>query len=157
MGNTCSPTLLMVLICSVTRGTMVRTGLIGPTGRTLLPSIRLFLTVRTNSGMDVILWSSVRALLSLRHVTVFTFSPVDWSQAALSTSAVVHADYGYSGHPRRVPQFLARGPFNQWGFDQGLPNLMTQNEDGKWELEIMASWPTYVQLNGKCFTLAQTR
>ncbi|KAE9409703.1 modular protein with glycoside hydrolase family 13 and glycosyltransferase family 5 domains [Gymnopus androsaceus JB14] len=57
-----------------------------------------------------------------------------WSQAGLSTSAVVHADHGYSGYPRRVPQFLARGPFNQWGFDQGLPNLMTQNEDVEWQV-----------------------
>ncbi|KAJ3903941.1 modular protein with glycoside hydrolase family 13 and glycosyltransferase family 5 domains [Lentinula edodes] len=70
-----------------------------------------------------------------------------WSQAALSTAAVVHADYGYSGYPRRVPQFLARGPFNDWGFDKGLANQMTQNSEGKWELEIMAQWPTYVQLN----------
>ncbi|KAK7014847.1 modular protein with glycoside hydrolase family 13 and glycosyltransferase family 5 domains [Favolaschia claudopus] len=70
-----------------------------------------------------------------------------WSDAALSTTAVVHADYGYSGHRRRVPQFLARGPFNAWGFDSGIPSLMKQNDDGLWELEIMAAWPTYVQLN----------
>jgi alpha-1,3-glucan synthase len=72
---------------------------------------------------------------------------VDWSEAAMSTTAVVHADYGYSGHKRRVPQLLARGPFNAWGFDGGISSLMTQNDDGLWELEIMASWPTYVQLN----------
>ncbi|KAJ7172450.1 modular protein with glycoside hydrolase family 13 and glycosyltransferase family 5 domains [Mycena filopes] len=70
-----------------------------------------------------------------------------WSAATMSTTAVVHADYGYSGSKRRVPQFLARGPFNSWGFDQGISSLMTQNDDGLWELEIMASWPTYVQLN----------
>ncbi|KAJ7219301.1 modular protein with glycoside hydrolase family 13 and glycosyltransferase family 5 domains, partial [Mycena pura] len=70
-----------------------------------------------------------------------------WSQATLSTTAVIHADYGYTGAKRRVPQFLARGPFNSWGFDSGIPSLMTQNADGLWELEIMASWPTYVQLN----------
>lgn len=70
-----------------------------------------------------------------------------WSRATLSTAAVVHADVGYSGHDRRVPQLLARGPFNNWGFDKGIPAEMTQNSDGKWELEIMASWPTYVQLN----------
>ncbi|KAJ7285792.1 modular protein with glycoside hydrolase family 13 and glycosyltransferase family 5 domains [Mycena rebaudengoi] len=70
-----------------------------------------------------------------------------WSEKTLSTSAVVHADYGYSGHKRRVPQFLARGPFNAWGFDAGVSSQMTQNKDGLWELEIMASWPTYVQLN----------
>ncbi|KAF8163338.1 modular protein with glycoside hydrolase family 13 and glycosyltransferase family 5 domains [Crassisporium funariophilum] len=69
-----------------------------------------------------------------------------WSQATLSTAAVVHADYGKSA-ARRVPQFLARGPFNMWGFDQGIPHLMEQNSDGKWELEIMAAWPTYIQLN----------
>ncbi|KAF8964043.1 modular protein with glycoside hydrolase family 13 and glycosyltransferase family 5 domains [Flammula alnicola] len=70
-----------------------------------------------------------------------------WSQATLSSAHMIHADYGYSGKPRRVPQFLTRGPFNNWGFDQGISNLMTQNSDGKWELEIMATWPTYVQLN----------
>ncbi|KAF8212206.1 glycoside hydrolase family 13 and glycosyltransferase family 5 protein [Mycena galopus ATCC 62051] len=70
-----------------------------------------------------------------------------WSEAAMSTTAVIHADYGYSGSERRVPQFLARGPFNSWGFDSGISSLMTQNDDGLWELEIMASWPTYVQLN----------
>lgn len=71
----------------------------------------------------------------------------DWSQATLSVSHVIHADHGYTGHQRRVPQFLARGPFNTWGFDNGIPSLMTQTADGRWELEIMASWPTYVQLN----------
>ncbi|GJE90808.1 apha amylase catalytic domain and glycogen synthase DULL1-like domain-containing protein [Phanerochaete sordida] len=69
-----------------------------------------------------------------------------WSALAATAAVVVHADRGYP-KPRRVPQFLARGPFNQWGFDQGIPAAMTHNDDGKWELEIMATWPTYVQLN----------
>ncbi|KAH7926306.1 glycoside hydrolase family 13/glycosyltransferase family 5 protein [Leucogyrophana mollusca] len=69
-----------------------------------------------------------------------------WSQAAASASVVVHADLNY-GTQRRVPQFLARGPFNDWGYDQGIPSQMTLSGDGTWELEIMASWPTYVQLN----------
>ena len=59
---------------------------------------------------------------------------------------VVHADHGYDT-PRRVPQLLARGPFNQWGFDKGVTAQMTQQSSGKWELEIMASWPTYMQIN----------
>ncbi|KAF9483766.1 modular protein with glycoside hydrolase family 13 and glycosyltransferase family 5 domains [Pholiota conissans] len=70
-----------------------------------------------------------------------------WSQATLSSAHMIHADYGWSGKPRRVPQFLTRGPFNNWGFDSGISNLMTQNDEGLWELEIMATWPTYVQLN----------
>jgi len=65
---------------------------------------------------------------------------------AQSAAAVVHADRGYS-QQRRVPQFLVRGPFNSWGFDKGISSQMTQNSEGKWELEIMHTWPTYVQLN----------
>ena len=59
---------------------------------------------------------------------------------------MLHADIDVP-QPRRVPQFLSRGPYNTWGFDLGLPNLLEQNEDGLWELEIMATWPTYIQLN----------
>ncbi|KAJ7582663.1 modular protein with glycoside hydrolase family 13 and glycosyltransferase family 5 domains [Mycena floridula] len=70
-----------------------------------------------------------------------------WSEATLSTAAVIHADHGWSGGHRRVPQFLARGPFNAWGYDKGLTNLMKLNNEGKWELEIMSAWPTYVELN----------
>ncbi|KAI0703620.1 glycoside hydrolase family 13 and glycosyltransferase family 5 protein [Cytidiella melzeri] len=69
-----------------------------------------------------------------------------WSGLAMAATTVVHADRGVA-QARRVPQLLARGPFNQWGFDQGIPAQMDMNDDGKWELEIMASWPTYVQLN----------
>jgi alpha-1,3-glucan synthase len=65
---------------------------------------------------------------------------------ANSAGVVVHADRGY-GLQRRVPQFLVRGPFNSWGFDKGISSQMTQNSQGKWELEIMSTWPTYVQLN----------
>lgn len=57
-----------------------------------------------------------------------------------------HADIGVS-QPRRFPQLIARGIYNTWGFDLGLPNLLQQNEDGLWELELMAIWPSYIQLN----------
>jgi alpha-1,3-glucan synthase len=70
----------------------------------------------------------------------------DWSNYAQSTSAVVHADRGY-GHQRRVPQLLARGPFNSWGYDKGISAEMTQTGDGQWELEVMSTWPTILQLN----------
>ncbi|KAH9946048.1 glycoside hydrolase family 13 and glycosyltransferase family 5 protein [Epithele typhae] len=70
-----------------------------------------------------------------------------WSDLAKSASTMVHADSGVS-MPRRVPQLLARGPFNEWGFDKGIPSKMEQrSKDNKWELEIMASWPTYMQIN----------
>jgi alpha-1,3-glucan synthase len=71
---------------------------------------------------------------------------IDWSQASTSATVVVHADLDYSTQ-RRVPQFLARGPFNQWGYDQGISAVMSQSGDSTWELEIMASWPTYIEVN----------
>lgn len=71
----------------------------------------------------------------------------DWSQATLSVAAVVHADTQYRGPKRRYPQLLLRGPYNNWGFDQGLPSQMELNSDGQWEIEIMAAWPSYVQVN----------
>jgi alpha-1,3-glucan synthase len=58
----------------------------------------------------------------------------------------VHADSG-SKHARTVPQFLARGPYNQWGFDKGLSAQMEHTGDHTWEFEIMATWPSYLQLN----------
>ncbi|KAG2368619.1 glycoside hydrolase family 13/glycosyltransferase family 5 protein [Suillus spraguei] len=69
-----------------------------------------------------------------------------WSSVATTASVVVHADLNYK-QQRRVPQFLARGPFNDWGYDQGISNVMNLVDDGTWELEIMAAWPTYLQLN----------
>lgn len=69
-----------------------------------------------------------------------------WSEVAGSSAQVVHADRNY-GRARRVPQYLARGPFNTWGYDNGIPAVMQHTGDGRWELEIMASWPTYLQLN----------
>ena len=85
-------------------------------------------------------------MLHVLTVEDLIFIYIDWSQATLSSSAMVHADIGVS-QPRRVPQFLARGLYNTWGFDLGLNNLLVQNEDGLWALEIMATWPSIIQLN----------
>lgn len=71
----------------------------------------------------------------------------DWSDIVNSAAHVVHADRGFNHGTRRVPQYLVRGPFNQWGFDKGINSVMTKNNKGQWELEIMARWPTFVQLN----------
>ncbi|GJJ12099.1 hypothetical protein Clacol_006340 [Clathrus columnatus] len=69
-----------------------------------------------------------------------------WSSLTMSSTQVVHADRS-SKFQRRVPQFLVRGPFNEWGFDQGIPSQMELVGDGQWQLEIMSVWPTYMQLN----------
>jgi alpha-1,3-glucan synthase len=77
---------------------------------------------------------------------LLTHIEIDWSSLAATSAQVVHADRD-ARFQRRVPQFLARGPFNTWGFDSGIPSQMKHISDGRWELEIMSSWPTYVQLN----------
>jgi alpha-1,3-glucan synthase len=110
-------------------------------------------TLNASSFTDLAnFWSGHHLMVQCKYLQLcltvedLTFGRIDWSQATLSTSAMVHADIG-AKVPRRVPQFLARGPYNVWGFDSGLPSQMTQNEDGLWELEIMAIWPSYIQLN----------
>jgi len=70
----------------------------------------------------------------------------DWSQRTTSSTQSVHADRGHS-KKRRVPQMLVRGPYNNWGFDKGLPTLMQLKKDNTWEIELMAQWPTYFQIN----------
>ena len=83
------------------------------------------------------------------HPTFNFFSDLcatDWSQATLSSAAIVHADRNYNSK-RTVPQLLARGPFNQWGFDKGIAATMAHAGNNQWQLEISAGWPTYLQLN----------
>ncbi|KAE9391982.1 hypothetical protein BT96DRAFT_979605 [Gymnopus androsaceus JB14] len=53
-----------------------------------------------------------------------------WSALALSSTHAVHADYGWSGFTRRVPQFIATGVFNEWGDNQGIANTFSQVGDG---------------------------
>lgn len=100
----------------------------------------------TCSGMAITSWFNV-SFCNNRLLYTISLTLLDWSSAASSATAVIHADVNYSGKPRRFPQLLARGPYNTWGFDSGLVSTMEQNSDGLWELEIMAIWPTYVQLN----------
>ncbi|VDB82993.1 unnamed protein product [Peniophora sp. CBMAI 1063] len=69
-----------------------------------------------------------------------------WSELAASASHVVHADSGVK-HQRRVPQFLARGPFNSWGFDAGSESTFELKGDGTWELEFEGVWPSFIELN----------
>jgi len=47
-----------------------------------------------------------------------------------------------------------QGPFNDWGAGKDIPHQMEQNDDGLWELEMMATWPTYMQLNVGALTIS---
>src|ERR1700679_564130 len=144
MDNTRSRTKPMVRTASATRGTSAAIGLSGSLGRTPRTSMPASLTPRTAFGRANTFLFSVRLPLlpfipSLNDIQ-------DWSNVGQSASSVVHADRAY-GQQRRVPQLLARGPFNSWGYDKGISAEMTQTGDSQWELEIMSTWPSIVQLN----------
>lgn len=49
--------------------------------------------------------------------------------------------------PRRFPHLFFNGPFNQYGFDAGLANVVKQDKDGIWKYRFMAEWPAQGQLN----------
>ncbi|KAL7416221.1 putative alpha-1,3-glucan synthase [Mrakia frigida] len=72
-----------------------------------------------------------------------------WSALAGSAAPLVHGDSStYTGGERRVPKILARGDFNQFGYDQGIPSAFKQSETtGDWELPIIARWPSFLQIN----------
>ena len=62
---------------------------------------------------------------------------------------IVHADHGYD-QPRRVPQFIAHGLFNVWGYDSGVNAAMAHNTEGKWELEAMDNGSACLQQAFRC-------
>jgi alpha-1,3-glucan synthase len=70
-----------------------------------------------------------------------------YSELATAAPSRVHADIGYD-QQRRLPAFLARGPFNNWGYDSGLTNSFAQDAKTphEWSLQISSSWPTVIQL-----------
>ncbi|KAJ5112554.1 hypothetical protein N7532_000599 [Penicillium argentinense] len=49
--------------------------------------------------------------------------------------------------PRRFPHLFFNGPFNEYGYDAGLPNTVKQDSDGVWKFRFMAEWPAEGQLN----------
>ena len=92
----------------------------------------------------VVQCESILCCLISQSLTIYL---TDWSELASSANTVVHSDAKYTGPPRRVPQFIVRAPWNNFGFDKGIPYEMKLNDKAQWQLDIMAAWPTYMQLN----------
>ncbi|KAL8775629.1 MAG: hypothetical protein Q9209_000125 [Squamulea sp. 1 TL-2023] len=71
-----------------------------------------------------------------------------WSEMAGSSEHVQHADLDRGNLPlRRWPHAFVEGDWNQWGYDNGLPNAMTLASNGTWELDLVAEWPTISVVN----------
>ncbi|CAG7922354.1 unnamed protein product [Penicillium olsonii] len=72
-----------------------------------------------------------------------------WSRLTGSSDYVQEGD-GVDWNPnhrRRFPNLFFNGPFNQYGYDAGLDNVVRQDSDGIWKFRFMAEWPAQGQLN----------
>lgn len=71
-----------------------------------------------------------------------------WSAAVGSSDHVVEGDLvGQTTPPRRVPHVHVHGKFNNFGYDAGLPNTMSQMNNGTWKFDFLTEWPSNFQLN----------
>ncbi|KAK3382174.1 alpha amylase [Lasiosphaeria ovina] len=68
-----------------------------------------------------------------------------WSQPLGSASFIQHADT--FPMTRRFPHLTLQGPFNKWGYDNGIPNQLALTGNSTWELHYMDEWPSTFQFN----------
>ncbi|TAQ86379.1 hypothetical protein B7494_g5306 [Chlorociboria aeruginascens] len=71
-----------------------------------------------------------------------------WSQKAGSADHIQHSELDRGNLPaRRWPHVFVEGSWNQYGYDNGLPNSMSLEEDGIWTFNLMAEYPTELIVN----------
>lgn len=72
-----------------------------------------------------------------------------WSRLTGSSDHVQEGDGpGWDTEmPRRFPHLFFNGPFNEYGYDAGLANVVKQDNDGIWKFRFVAEWPSQGQLN----------
>ena len=71
-----------------------------------------------------------------------------WSRLAGSSDHLQHTDLDNATKPRRFPHLFWQGPYNQFGFDAGLDNIVRQDPaDGLWKRNFLSEWPDYAQVN----------
>ncbi|KAE8155104.1 hypothetical protein BDV25DRAFT_169289 [Aspergillus avenaceus] len=72
-----------------------------------------------------------------------------WNRWTGSSDYVQEGDTGvHSNVPRRFPHIFFNGPYNQYGYDGGLDNIVRQDhKDGFWKYHFTAEWPAQAQLN----------
>ncbi|KAF2214124.1 glycosyltransferase family 5 protein [Cercospora zeae-maydis SCOH1-5] len=71
-----------------------------------------------------------------------------WSRLAGSSAHFVEGDVvGSTSPPRRFPHLFLHGSFNQYGYDSGLENSMSQLDNGTWYFDFMDEWPSQFQIN----------
>ncbi|CAH7686420.1 hypothetical protein BY996DRAFT_4584668 [Phakopsora pachyrhizi] len=69
-----------------------------------------------------------------------------WSRIAGSAAQTVESDFDRrNSAPRKFPQLLLRGPYNQWGHDDGFNNKLLEKESNL-TIDVVTSWPNKFQL-----------
>ena len=79
------------------------------------------------------------------HVRVEYFS-----RYAGSSDHIQQGDFGKNLKQRRFPHLFLNGPYNQYGFDAGLPNQMKHTGNNEWSHHWMVEWSdngTLAQIN----------
>ncbi|KAJ5179972.1 alpha-1-3-glucan synthase [Penicillium capsulatum] len=98
-----------------------------------------------NDTIDTLDWSGTKKQAwKGEHVRVEY-----WSRWTGSSDYVQEGDADWkSDVPRRYPHAFFNGPFNQYGYDAGLDNLIElDTEDGYWKYHFTSEWPAVGQLN----------
>ncbi|KAK5788172.1 hypothetical protein VI817_009130 [Penicillium citrinum] len=72
-----------------------------------------------------------------------------WSSLTGSSDYVQEGDTNWvSEVPRRYPHIFFNGPYNQYGYDGGLDNVINlDTQDGYWKYHFTSEWPAVGQLN----------
>ncbi|KAJ5778652.1 hypothetical protein N7520_001898 [Penicillium odoratum] len=71
-----------------------------------------------------------------------------WSRLTGSSDYVQEGDANWGSTPRRYPHVFFNGPYNEYGYDGGLDNVVHLDEvDGHWKYHFTSEWPAVGQLN----------
>ena len=71
-----------------------------------------------------------------------------WNRWTGSSDYVQEGDTDWDGKAeRRFPHLFFNGPYNQYGYDAGLHNVVEQDKDGLWKYRFVSEWPAQGQFN----------
>ncbi|KAJ9353608.1 CAZyme family GH13 [Paecilomyces variotii] len=114
----------------------------------------------TNFGLTWSDWQAYKGGNTTVEITPFTGTKAQkwegthirvqyFSKLTGSSDYVQEGDYGWKdGVPRRFPNMFWNGPYNQFGYDAGLPNKMRfDTEERRWKFDFVYEWPAVGQIS----------
>lgn len=93
-------------------------------------------------------WSGTKAQeWSGQHVMVQYWSQKAGSSNSITQGDLVDTNAATTPIPRRWPHVFLHGAWNEYGYDSGVPEQMTQDSAGIWNYDFMIEWPGQIQFN----------